>query len=220
MLNTGLTAEQVAAATKVVPIDSVRPHPRNPNRGSVPAVRESLRSHGIFRSIVVQQSTGYVLAGNTTWAASKAEGLAEVPIIELPVSDDEAVKIMLVDNRAAQIGDGYDDMVLAELLRELPDLEGTGWEPAELDALLEEMATALDEGEDDATPQVPADAVTRPGDVWLLGPHRLVVGDSTDTTADIICRRFEEHTGVTPLRVRDGGVPVPVSFTAAPAAAV
>jgi len=74
-----LTAEQIAAASVVVPIDSIRPHPRNPNKGSVEVIRESLRIHGQYRTIVVQRSTGFVLAGNTTWRAAKEEGWTGAP---------------------------------------------------------------------------------------------------------------------------------------------
>jgi uncharacterized protein (UPF0297 family) len=132
----GLTADQIAAATRVVDIDAVRPHPDNPNRGSVPVVRESLRAHGQYRTIVVQQATGHVLAGNTTWAAAKAEGRPTIAVIELDVDDEEAVRIMLADNRSAQLGDGYDDQILADILAGLPHLEGTGFSDADRDNLL------------------------------------------------------------------------------------
>jgi DNA modification methylase len=160
----GLTAEQIAAATRVVGIDTIRPHPRNPNRGSIPTVRESLRAHGQYRTIVVQQATGHVLAGNTTWAAAKAEGRPTIAIIELDVDD-------------------ADDQILADILAGLPDLEGTGWNPADLDALEADIRAAeplppLPADPDDAPP-LPAEPVTRAGDVWHLGPHRLLCGDAT-----------------------------------------
>jgi DNA modification methylase len=179
----GLTAEQIAAATRVVDIDTIRPHPDNPNRGSIPTVRESLRAHGQYRTIVVQQATGHVLAGNTTWAAAKAEGRPTIAVIELDVDDEEAVRIMLADNRSAQLGDGYDDQILADILAGLPDLEGTGWNPADLDALEADIRAAEPlpplPADPDDVPPLPADPVTRAGDVWHLGVHRLLCGDAT-----------------------------------------
>lgn len=148
-----LTAEQLVEATVVVPTSSVRPHPENANQGSVGAIRESLRTHGQYRTIVVQKSTGYVLAGNTTWRAAQEEGRETIAVIELDVDDDRARRILLVDNRSAQLGDGYDDMALAELLRQVQaseDWSGTGWVEEDLHALLEELGDALDPGGADA----------------------------------------------------------------------
>lgn len=181
-----LTADHIAQASIVAPIDSVHPHPRNANRGDVEAIRESLRVHGQFRTIVVQKSTGNILAGNSTWAAAKAEGFAEIAAILLDVDDEQAVRILIADNRLAELGEGYDERLLAELLGSLPDLEGTGFEQDELEQILgrlaeEELPPVLADPDD--VPEVPAEPRSKPGDVWLLGLHRVVCGDSTTSGA-------------------------------------
>jgi hypothetical protein len=89
----------------------------------------------------VQKATGLILAGNTTWKAAKEEGYTDIAVIELDVADDQAIRILLADNRTAQLGDGYDDRLLAELLGDLPDLDGTGFDQMDLDALIASLDT-------------------------------------------------------------------------------
>jgi site-specific DNA-methyltransferase (adenine-specific) len=172
-----------------IPLDDVQPHPSNPRRGDVAAIAESLLIHGQYRPIVVQKSTGYVLAGNHTWKGARrlrdnnTSGWDRIDAVILDVDDVEAKRIMLVDNRSADLGT-YDDGVLAELLRDLPDLSGTGYDEAALDEILDRLADEEPVGDvltdPDDVPDKPAQPISREGDVWLLGPHRLVVGDSTD----------------------------------------
>lgn len=179
-------------------LDSLRRHPRNPRRGDVAAIAESLLAHRLYRPIVVQKSTGFVLVGNHTHQAHEycrelpAERLAEagttaadwqvIDAVILDVDDVEATRIMLVDNRTADLGT-YDDGVLADLLQDLPDLVGTGYTGDDLDEILDRIADAEPAEsltDPDDAPDRPREPISRAGDVWLLGPHRLVVGDSTD----------------------------------------
>jgi site-specific DNA-methyltransferase (adenine-specific) len=165
-----------------IPLADLQLHPRNPRRGDVEAIAESLEQHQLYRPIVVQQSTRHVLVGNHTYRAATHLGWQVIDAVVLDVDDVEATRIMLVDNRTSDLGT-YDDGVLAGLLRDLPDLIGTGYNEAALDEILDrieaaEPAESLTDPDD--APGAPADPISRPGDVWLLGPHRLVVGDSTD----------------------------------------
>ena len=128
---------QIEYAT--IDIDTVVPHPKNVRQGDIGAISESLKAHGQYRPIVVDKRTNYILAGNHTWKAAKALGWAEISagFIESK-DDDEALRILLADNRANDLA-MYDTGSLEELLRELSEsdegLEGSLFDLADLDDL-------------------------------------------------------------------------------------
>lgn len=145
----------INVGTQVVPIGSVKKHPNNPRRGNIDVIVESLEVNGQYKSIVVQQSTGYILAGNHTWQAAKKLGWSEIAVTFLDVDDTKALQILLADNRASDAG--YTDNGAAlMLLSTLPTLEGTGYVPGDLrlPGLEPEMVTEPEPAEplSDATP--------------------------------------------------------------------
>jgi site-specific DNA-methyltransferase (adenine-specific) len=169
------------------PIAQLKPHPQNVRQGDVGAISLSLEQHGQYRPIVVQQSTGFILAGNHTYKAAKALKWKDIAATYVDVDDEQALRILLIDNRANDLA-SYDDSALVEMLKALMDtelkLDGTGFDPSDLDQLLKdlEMETGNPvEGDPDAVPD-DAPSKTVPGDVWLLGDHRLMCGDSTSPT--------------------------------------
>jgi site-specific DNA-methyltransferase (adenine-specific) len=172
--------------TRDVPLDELSPFPGNAKRGDVEAIRASLRRNGQYRSLVAREIPDgplIVLAGNHTLQALAAEGHTSARCEIITCDDSTARRINLADNRTAELG-GYDNDALAELLSYLDgDYDGTGYTQADIDALLhlDEPPTALTDPDD--IPDIPADPRTRPGDLWHLGPHRLLCGDSTDITA-------------------------------------
>lgn len=135
---------------ETVAVDSISVHPRNPRVGNVDTIIESFEEHSQYQPIIVQRSTGYVLAGNHRLKAAQALGWTEIKAIFIDVDDGEAARILLVDNRTSDLG-SYDEQVLAQVLQELPDLAGTGYTPDDLSVLLESLADevigAEDEGE-------------------------------------------------------------------------
>jgi DNA modification methylase len=161
-----------------VPIGDLQPHPRNPRRGDVGAIQASIGHHGFYGTVVAQRSTGRILAGNHRWLAAKAAGLTEVPVAWVDVDDEQAERILLVDNRANDLA-SYDDEALLELLRELQatddGLAGTGFDDAAMDALLAEAAGRPAAADDAPEPEEQATSVL--GDMWVLGRHRLLCGD-------------------------------------------
>lgn len=166
-----------------VPIDSVRPYEHNPRRGDLDAIKESLEANGQYRPVVANRRDGTVLAGNHTWQAAKALGWDEVAVTWVDVDEEDAARIVLVDNRANDLA-GYDDRSLAELLGSLPDLSGTGYDAAALAELLSDVEEPVRLTDPDEPAPLPkGDPISRRGDVWRLGSSRLVVGDSTDTDA-------------------------------------
>lgn len=127
---------------KTVPLTAVTPHPKNVRQGDVGAICQSLEAHGQYRPIVVQASTGHILAGNHTWQAMNALGWKKVAVTYIDVDDDEALRILLVDNRANDLAT-YDDHGLLELLQQLAStknhLAGTGFDGDDLDDLLAQL---------------------------------------------------------------------------------
>lgn len=136
-------------AGMIVPIDSISPHPQNVRQGDVGLISTSLSTNGQYRPVVVQASTGKILAGNHTWRAAKALGWQEIAAQMIDVDDDRAIRIMLADNKANDAA-AYDDADLLDLLTALAStddgLDGTLFSPDEIDdltALLD--APSLDE---------------------------------------------------------------------------
>ena len=132
--------EQRKIEYTIVDINSVETHPKNVRQGDIGAISESLKAHGQYRPIVVDRRTNRILAGNHTWKAAKALGWQEINagFIETK-DDDEALRILLADNRTTDLA-SYDDSGLAELLKHLEEtptgLDGTGFDGDALDELL------------------------------------------------------------------------------------
>src|SRR5690606_34646353 len=168
------------------PIDRLRPYHRNPRRGNIAVIAESLKTLGQYRPIVVNAGThtgrpDEVLAGNHTLLAARELGWVSIDGVTVDVDDDTAARIVLVDNRSNDLA-GYDDEVLAGLLSDLPDLTATGYTDEDLEALLDDIGRDSGgiAGDPDDVPDGLAEAVSKPGDVWLLGPHRVMCGDALD----------------------------------------
>lgn len=123
-------------AELVVPIGELRPYPGNPRRGKLSLIRDSLVANGQYRPLVVNRRTGEVLAGNHTYLAALDLGWSEIAATFVDVDEEQARRIVLVDNRASDLAE-YDNAELAELLRGLEgDLTGTGWADDDLGLLL------------------------------------------------------------------------------------
>lgn len=120
----------------VVPIDSVRPHPRNPRQGDVGAISVSLDKFSQYKPIVAQKSTGYILAGNHTYQAAVMLGWTHIAVVFKECDEQEATALMLADNRTSDLG-VYDDAVLLELARSLDEelLTASGYDYDVLDDL-------------------------------------------------------------------------------------
>ena len=168
-----------------IPIADLTPFPGNPRRGNTDEIRKSIRRLGQYRTIVVR-NTGdalVILAGNHTTQALQAEGHATVRCEVIQCDEDEARRVNLADNRLAELG-GYDDDDLVQLLSYLDDdYEGTGWTKEDIEALITPPEDFNPGGDPDDAPEPPAEPVTRPGDLYQLGPHRLLCGDATDMAA-------------------------------------
>jgi DNA modification methylase len=179
------------------PITEVKPYANNPrqNDDAVEAVAESIRRFG-FRQPIVVDADGVIVAGHTRFRAAQRLGLATVPVhVATDLIADEVRAYRLADNKTAELA-SWDTSMLSI---ELDALRGTGIDWTLLGFDEEELAKLLapagTEGltDPDAVPEKPGDPVTKPGDLWLLGKHRLLCGDST-SAADV-------------ARLLDGAVP-------------
>lgn len=116
-------------------LDQLRPRKGNPRRGNIDAIAESLERNGQYRPVVVNKPTGEILAGNHTYAAAKRLGWTHIAATFVDVDEDHAARIVLADNRTADLGD-YDDTLLLDMLKDLDgDLLGTGYNQDDADAL-------------------------------------------------------------------------------------
>lgn len=118
--------------TSIVKIDSIEPHPSNPRLGDVAAIADSLRVNGQFSPLVVWGTT--IIAGTHTWRAAKSLGWKEVAVTEFTGTEDEALRVLLTDNRTSDLA-SYNNMYLLDLLKSLPTLDGTGYQMSDIDEL-------------------------------------------------------------------------------------
>ena len=174
---------------EVVPTSRLKHHPRNPRRGDVDRIAESMDVNGVFGALVVQRSTCHVLAGNHRLKAARKLGIETLPVTWVDVDDATAHRILLADNRTSDLG-SYDDTQLAELLQALDNdggLLGTGYTGDDLAALLaglEPPGEVQEDVEEEVTEEAGAELArkwgVRQGQAWRLGEHRVVCGDSCD----------------------------------------
>lgn len=176
-----------------VPVSGLKHYGKNPRRGDVDAIASSLTHNGQYKAIVVRTGTMEVLAGNHTLKAAKKLGWDEVAATFVDVDDEQAARIVLVDNRSNDVAT-YDNAELISLLQDLPDLAGTGFEAADLDELIHgvEQEPAEAPAEADELPAV-YNPIAKLGDVFELGEHRVICGDSTSTEVLIAVLGPEER---------------------------
>lgn len=175
-------------SVQMVPIDRLKPMPGNPRRISEAGLRKlvrSLKEFGWTNPILAQQDTGMVIAGHQRLRAAREAGITEVPVIYLDFDDAKAKAYALADNRIAEETE-WDEALLEGLLREIDgqiDLSLTGFDPQEIDRLLHPLDRVREDapGDDEAIePGETERPVVQPGELWLLGDHRLLCADATD----------------------------------------
>jgi ParB-like chromosome segregation protein Spo0J len=168
--------------------------PKNPRAHTAAQIRKIARSIETFgfNVPILINSQFTVIAGHGRVLACRQLGHSEVPTICLDhLTEAQARAFMIADNRLTEISD-WDERLLAEQLRDLAvldldfSLEATGFEMAEIDLQIEGLQQdPADNGEDpaDILPPLPETAVTKAGDLWLLGRHRVFCGDALDAAS-------------------------------------
>jgi DNA modification methylase len=165
------------------PIESIKPYENNPrvNDPAVDAVAASIQEFG-FRQPIVVDEDDVIIVGHTRYKAALKLGLATVPVhVAVGLSHAQAKAYRIADNQTASLSRWDDDRLPLELIalqQEGFDLDLTGISADDLTRLL---APAGTEGpcDPDDVPEPPDEPVTQPGDLWLLGRHRLLCGDSS-----------------------------------------
>ena len=169
-------------------VGDLTPYARNARTHSdeqVAQIAASIKEFGWTNPILVDGEKG-LIAGHGRLAAARKLGMEEVPVIELThLSETQKKALILADNKLA-LNAGWDSELLNLELEELElegvDLNLVGFGEEERDALRPEV---VNEGltDEDAVPETPEEPVTKPGDIWILGKHRLMCGDSTSVDA-------------------------------------
>jgi hypothetical protein len=134
---------QIDQTYELLDINKVSLHPQNPRRGDLDAIGSSIDANGWYGAITVQKSTGFILAGNHRYRAAVERGATEIPAVVLDVDDERATRILLADNRTADLGT-YDEDVLTAVLESLEDLTGTGFDTVLEAALVSPAPVAPD----------------------------------------------------------------------------
>lgn len=123
----------------LVDLTTISQHPRNPNSGDVDSIVESIQTVGYATPIIVQQSTGYIVAGNHRYAAMLELGETHIPAVVVDWDDDRVLRHLIGDNRTAELAHREESQVLA-ILQELSDtdagLAGTAMTPEDIARLV------------------------------------------------------------------------------------
>jgi site-specific DNA-methyltransferase (adenine-specific) len=169
------------------PLDDLHQLPGNPRRGDVDAVARSLERFGQLKPIVAR-TDGTIIAGNHTFLAARSLGWSELAVVRTDADEATAKAFALADNRTSELGT-YDEQALLDLLTEVNAADPTllaaaSFAATDLDDLLARLtpppAPLIDP---DHVPPAPPPFTTT-GDLWHLGPHRLLCGDAT-VAADV-----------------------------------
>jgi DNA modification methylase len=164
-------------------IDDIRPYEKNPrvNDQAVEAVAASLREYG-FRQPIVIDADGVIIVGHTRWKAAKKLGLSKVPVhVAKDLKPEQVKAYRIADNQTNTLADWDYELLPIEL----KDLQAADYNLDLLGFSADELAKILDPDgtqgltDPDDVPAPPDEAITRPGDLWVLGNHRLLCGDSS-----------------------------------------
>jgi DNA modification methylase len=166
-----------------IEITALRPNPENPrlNDPAVDAVARSIQAYG-FNCPIVTDANLNIAAGHTRLLAARKLGLTAVPVIRVPgLVGSKLTGFSIADNQTATLAT-WDDPALAKIISQLNleadfDLSTLGFPDKELTAILDSLKE--DKGDEDDVPPVPEEPVSKIGDLYILGDHRLLCGDST-----------------------------------------
>jgi site-specific DNA-methyltransferase (adenine-specific) len=168
----------------LTPIGQIRPYENNPRKNdkAVETVTRSLEQYGWQQPIVVDKD-GVIIVGHTRYRAAKQLGFKDVPVlVAAELTAEQARAYRLMDNRSNENARWDDGKLMEELQAMLADIniqeasDQTGFTESELNALFRDDRDQLDDLQNHLNPVT----YSQPGDVWILGDHRIINGDSTD----------------------------------------
>src|SRR5580700_11719914 len=165
---------------------SLKPHPQNPRVHSdkqIIQIAQSIEAFGFNVPILVDDRQN-IVAGHGRLLAAKKLGLGTVPVIKLShLSEAQYKAFLIADNRLTE-NSSWDERLLGEQLRVLSelelnfDLEVIGFETAEIDVLIDGLESTNEPDPDDRLPAIESSAISVAGDLWQLGKHRVLCGNS------------------------------------------
>ena len=169
---------------KTVKIAELKPHPKNPRQhpdSAIAKLTRSIQEFGWTNPVLVSKD-GFVLAGHARLKAAENAGITEVPVIQLDLEGAKADAYLIADNKTQDLTD-WDLPLLKDLLQELDtgefDIEITGFASKEIADLINQLHQPEDGLTDDDEVPEPQESICKPGDLWVLGTHRLYCGDAT-----------------------------------------
>ena len=178
----------------IVDVAKLVPNPKNPNQHpdeQIQLLGRIIRQTGWRQPITVSTRSGFIVKGHGRLAAALLEGVKEVPVdYQNYASEAEEYADLVADNRIAELAE-IDNKMLADIFADIDTgeipMEMTGYTEEEIESLITGLAEALhnDLNEPDDVPELPEpeEVITELGDIWILGRHRLMCGDSTDQEA-------------------------------------
>lgn len=179
------------AHDEIVELEKLIPNPKNPNTHPIEQVKllgKIIQATGWRQPITVSKRSGFIVKGHGRLLAARMAGLTHAPVDYQEYSTEaEEYADLVADNRLAELSE-IDNAMLVDIfqdidLSELP-AELTGYTEDEIvdlmAALAEELESDVDEKEEDNIPEEAPEVITKPGDIWIVGRHRVMCGDSTD----------------------------------------
>jgi len=166
---------------KHIDIDSLQPFGKNPKKhpeSQIKAVAKSIQEFSWTNPIlaIIHENKNLVIAGHARLEAAKSINLKQVPVIFLDISYEKAIAYNIADNKLAELAE-WDEPLLAEILKNMDEeiVSLTGFEDNEIQRLLD----SIKEITEDEPPELGKEAIAKLGDIYQLGKHRLMCGDST-----------------------------------------
>ena len=157
-------------------------NPRKNDHAVQPLV-DSIKRFGFGAPVVARKADGMIIAGHTRVKAALELRMTDIPVRFLDITEEDAKLLALADNKLAELS-RWDDHILADVLHQLMEdganLNDIGFSDAELQEIMGLGAEMPDEDFEVTEPELDAVVHSKPGEVYQLGPHRLVCGDSTD----------------------------------------
>ena len=211
----------LSLAIEYVPVDTLsgyRQNARSHSKRQIEQIAESIKAFGFVSPLLID-ATGELIAGHGRLAAAKRLGHAQIPVVRLQHLDEPQRRALrLADNKLAELA-GWDEKLLAmefsglleiDLTTDLSfDLGVTGFAPAEIDRLVDRSSSSASSTRDDEVPDAGPDQplVSRLGDVWVLGDHRMICGDARETATYVALLGHERAT----MGIHDAPFDVPIS---------
>lgn len=167
---------------KLIAINDIKPYEANPriNDAAIDAVAASLKQFGFRQPIVVDEQM-IIICGHTRWKAAQKLGLAKVPVhVARDLTPEQVRAYRIADNKTAELAEWNMDLLPIEIaaLQDADwDMSQFGFSAEELSQLLEDVTDGLTDP--DEVPAPPDEAITKPGELIILGQHRLLCGDSS-----------------------------------------